>query len=148
MILGADFPNTPYRQVSVQGVIMASDTTFGAGRLCVPAISELVGGVTSMPPRVVSGRVQLIPIDPLPWQVVSGQTRPIADRPTWQSGDAAHLSGLRFWGQRAADPEPIIPDTDVALTATQMAEAFDRLGAPTTQEDVELSIDPDDYPFF
>jgi hypothetical protein len=29
-----------------------------------------------------------------------------------------------------------------------MAEAFDKLGTPTTQQDVELSVDPDDYPLF
>lgn len=42
--------------------------------------------------------------------------------------------------------EKIEPDTDVPLTLEQMADAYNKMGTPTTVEDVELSVDPDDYP--
>lgn len=42
---------------------------------------------------------------------------------------------------------PITPDTDVPLSVEEMAAAFDRLGE-SAGEDVELSVDVDDYPLF
>lgn len=47
--------------------------------------------------------------------------------------------------RRAEESDAIAPDTDVPLTVAQMAEQFDRLGKPTSEEDVELGVDPDDY---
>lgn len=38
----------------------------------------------------------------------------------------------------------IIPDTEVAMTSKQMAEAFDRLGTVTPEQDLDLSVDPQD----
>jgi Arc/MetJ-type ribon-helix-helix transcriptional regulator len=46
----------------------------------------------------------------------------------------------------AEDIEPFIPDTSVAMTVEQMAEAFHRLGTPTQQADAELTFDPDEDP--
>ncbi len=42
----------------------------------------------------------------------------------------------------------VVADTDVPLTVAQMAAAFDNLGVPTREKEVELSVDPDDYPLF
>jgi hypothetical protein len=42
----------------------------------------------------------------------------------------------------------VTPDTDVAMSVTQMAEAFGKLGTVTTQQEVELSVDPDNYPLY
>jgi hypothetical protein len=64
------------------------------------------------------------------------------------AGHKAPTGGLRNEGNQSAGTEPIAPDSDVPLTVAQMAEAFDKLGTPTTQQDVELSVDPDDYPLF
>ena len=44
--------------------------------------------------------------------------------------------------------EPITPDTDIPLTVSQMAQAFDAIGTPTMQQDAGFSVDPDDYPLF
>ncbi len=46
-----------------------------------------------------------------------------------------------------SEGESITPDTEVTLTVPEMAEALDKLGTQTTQEE-ELSVDPDDYPLF
>jgi hypothetical protein len=47
------------------------------------------------------------------------------------------------------DPsQPIPTDSDVGMSFVQMAEAFDQLGSPTVQHEVELSGDPDDFPLF
>jgi hypothetical protein len=44
--------------------------------------------------------------------------------------------------------EPIVPDTDHAYTVEQMARAWKSLGRAITEDDVPLSVDPDDYPLF
>src|SRR5260370_84752 len=44
--------------------------------------------------------------------------------------------------------EPLVADTDHAYTIEQMAQAFRAVGRPITEDDVELSVDPDDYPLF
>ena len=44
--------------------------------------------------------------------------------------------------------EPIAPDTDQAYTLRQMARAWKCLGQEITEDDVPLSVDPDDYPLF
>jgi hypothetical protein len=47
------------------------------------------------------------------------------------------------------DPlQPIPTGSDVAMSFVQMAKAFDQLGFPTVHHEVELSGDPDDFPFF
>jgi hypothetical protein len=48
----------------------------------------------------------------------------------------------------AEEVGPLVPDTDRALSVAEMAAAFDKLGGQTTQQEAELSIDPDDYPLF
>src|SRR5207248_3092274 len=64
------------------------------------------------------------------------------------TGQMLHVAGLTKQEEQAAGPEPIVPDTNTALSWTEMAEAFDKLGTPTIQEEVELAVDPDDYPLF
>lgn len=75
------------------------------------------------------------------------------DRPVLTAPDF----GANVWGARTTvrtgempseSLEPITPDTEVALTVTEMAERLDKLGTRTTQAEVELSVDPDDYPLF
>lgn len=42
----------------------------------------------------------------------------------------------------------IVADTDIPMTVQELAELLHRIGKPTTEQDVELSVDPDDYPLF
>jgi hypothetical protein len=44
--------------------------------------------------------------------------------------------------------EPVVPDTGQAYTVQQMAQAWKAIGRPVTEDDVPLSVDPDDYPLF
>ena len=44
--------------------------------------------------------------------------------------------------------EPVAADTDRAYTVEQMARAWAAIGRPITEDDVPLSVDPDDYPLF
>jgi hypothetical protein len=48
----------------------------------------------------------------------------------------------------AEDREPAVADTDKPMTWREMAAAWGAIAKPTTAEDVELSVDPDDYPPF
>jgi uncharacterized protein (TIGR04255 family) len=51
--------------------------------------------------------------------------------------------------ERISEPwEPFVPDTDQACTVQQMAQAWKAIGQPVTEDDVPLSVDPDDYPLF
>jgi hypothetical protein len=52
-----------------------------------------------------------------------------------------HSGGSGAW-------EPVAPDTDRTYTVQQMAEAWKNIGQPITEDDVSLSVDPDDYPLF
>jgi hypothetical protein len=42
--------------------------------------------------------------------------------------------------------EPVVPDTDRAYTVQQMAQAWKAIGRQVTEDDVPLSVDPDNYP--
>jgi hypothetical protein len=44
--------------------------------------------------------------------------------------------------------EPIVPDTGRAYIVGQMAQAWTSLRREITEDDVPLSVDPDDYPLF
>ena len=44
--------------------------------------------------------------------------------------------------------ERIMADTPDVMTVSEMAQRFDDLGTLTIQNDVELSVDPDDYSRF
>jgi hypothetical protein len=44
--------------------------------------------------------------------------------------------------------ESVVPDTDYSCTAQQMARAWRAITRPLPEDDVPLSVDPDDYPLF
>lgn len=44
--------------------------------------------------------------------------------------------------------EPVVPDTEHTYTVEQMARAWGAIGRPVTEDDVPLSVEPDDYPLF
>ncbi len=44
--------------------------------------------------------------------------------------------------------ERVVADTPAVMSVGEMARRFDALGTVTTQNDVELSVDPDDYSLF
>lgn len=44
--------------------------------------------------------------------------------------------------------ESVVPDTNRVYTVEQMAKAWNAIGRPISEDDVPLSIDPDDYPLF
>jgi hypothetical protein len=44
---------------------------------------------------------------------------------------------------------PVVPDTDRTYTMEQMAQAWQAIGRQVSEDDdVPLSVDPDDYPLF
>jgi len=56
---------------------------------------------------------------------------------------------VRLLQARPPEPwEPIVPDADHAYTVGEMARAWKSLGREITEDDVPLSVDPDDYPLF
>ncbi len=44
--------------------------------------------------------------------------------------------------------QPIVPDTDGAYTVQQMARAWKAIGRQVVEDEIPLSVDPDDYPLF
>ncbi len=48
----------------------------------------------------------------------------------------------------AAVSKSVIPDTDRAYSVHQMARAWQAISSPITEDEVPLSVDPDDYPLF
>lgn len=42
--------------------------------------------------------------------------------------------------------DPILPDTDIVLSVSEMANSLELIAKPTLAKDVELTFDPDDYP--
>lgn len=44
--------------------------------------------------------------------------------------------------------ESMIPDTDQSRTLQQMSQAWKSIGRPMVEDDISLSVDPDDYPLF
>lgn len=45
-------------------------------------------------------------------------------------------------------PEAVHADTDQALSVQQMAEAWRAISKPVRNDNVSLSVDPDDFPLF
>ncbi len=48
----------------------------------------------------------------------------------------------------AISSESVIPDADRAYSVHQMARAWQAISSPITEDEVPLSVDPDDYPLF
>jgi hypothetical protein len=52
-------------------------------------------------------------------------------------------------GERVPETEePVVPDTDRVYTTQQMAQAWKAIGRPVKEDDVPLSVDPDDSTLF
>jgi hypothetical protein len=43
---------------------------------------------------------------------------------------------------------PVVADTDQPRTMQQMAQAWKAVSEPITDDDLSVSVDPDDYPLF
>ena len=50
--------------------------------------------------------------------------------------------------QKAESWGPVSADTDQPYTMQQMAQAWKRITKPIPEDDIRLSVDPDDYPLF
>ena len=44
--------------------------------------------------------------------------------------------------------DPVVADTDQPFSVQQMAQAWKAISKPIPEDDVPLSVDPDDYPLF
>ena len=60
---------------------------------------------------------------------------------------ARELDLIRLQSRRC-DGGAWLSVSDQPMTYAQMAEALGRLGSLTTQEDADISVDPDNYPLF
>ena len=48
---------------------------------------------------------------------------------------------------RRRGERPLAPDTDCPASVPQMARAWETISRPLPEDDTDLSVDPDEYPF-
>jgi hypothetical protein len=56
--------------------------------------------------------------------------------------------GMMKFELAAATLESVVPDTDRAYSVHQMARAWQAIGQPVAEDEIPLSVDPDDYLLF
>jgi hypothetical protein len=64
------------------------------------------------------------------------------------NGTVVRIEPVEAAKEKAESWGPVSADTDQPYTMQQMAQAWKGITKPIPEDDIHLSVDPDDYPLF
>ena len=64
------------------------------------------------------------------------------------NGTVVRVEPVEAAKERAESWGPVFADTDQPYTMQQMAQAWKAVTKPIPEDDIPVSVDPDDYPLF
>lgn len=64
------------------------------------------------------------------------------------NGTVVRVEPVEASREKAGAWGPVVADTDQPRTMQQMAQAWKAVAKPIPEDNVSLSVDPDDYPLF
>ena len=64
------------------------------------------------------------------------------------NGTAVRIEPLEVSREQPKSLGPVVADTDQPRTMQQMAQAWKAVAKPVREDEIQLAVDPDDYPLF